>query len=91
MCFFLFVCFANYLTLAFPKCSDFVVYPLHFPGARRKEDKRWAVVGSGRGSSVQGESLEERCGQIENKLSHLSWSQVHVLGLTLHAGKLHGQ
>lgn len=29
--------------LGFLKLSDFVVYPLHLPGAGRKEGKRWAI------------------------------------------------
>lgn len=33
--------------MVFPKLLDFVVYSLHFPGAGRKGDKRWAVMGVG--------------------------------------------
>lgn len=80
------------LTLAFPKLSDFVVYPLQGL-AGRVEDKKWALSGGEGGSSVQCWSLKwEKWGQVENnKLSHLSRSPVSVLGLTLHAGTLHRQ
>lgn len=65
--------------MAFPRLSDLVVYPPDFPGAGRKDDQKWAVRGVG-AATLQCGMCEERRGQVENKLSHLSWSQVSASG-----------
>lgn len=69
-----------------------MVYPFHLPGSAR-EDKKWAVLGAGVAALCSIGIYRKDGSQVENKLesSLLDWSQMSVLGLTLHTGKLHRQ
>lgn len=72
--------FEKYPTLAFPKLSDFVVYPLHLLGFKREEDKRWAVMGVGVAALCSIGAYRKDGVRLKINLSPLFWSQMSVLG-----------